>query len=109
MVFKIDPKTDLFWKNLRPHIVTDGVHAKDQINLNSPNKETLSEAVKILKGEYTFKAINSLNMDQAIIFCRTKLDCDNLENYLKEKSAGMCLTHSKAYICQFNRLLFFRS
>lgn len=46
--------------------------------------ETLSEAVKILKGEYCIRAIKEHNMDRAIIFCRTKLDCDNLERYLKQ-------------------------
>lgn len=42
----------------------------------------LSEAVKLLKGEYCVRAIREQKMDQAIIFCRTKLDCDNLEWYL---------------------------
>lgn len=46
------------------------------------NLEMLSEAVKLLKGEYCVRAINELNMDYAIIFCRTKIDCDNLESYL---------------------------
>jgi ATP-dependent RNA helicase DDX1 len=45
---------------------------------------TLSEAVKILKGEYCVRAINEHKMDRAIIFCRTKLDCDNLEKYLNQ-------------------------
>lgn len=49
--------------------------------------ETLSEAVKILKGEYTIRAIRKHKMDQAIIFCRTKLDCDNLESYLKTQES----------------------
>ena len=53
-----------------------------------------SEAVKILKGEYVVKAISALNMDQAIIFCRTKLDCDNIERYLLSKRRG-------ALSCQF--------
>ena len=44
--------------------------------------EALSEAVKLLKADYLVKAINKHKMDQAIIFCRTKLDCDNIENYL---------------------------
>jgi len=44
--------------------------------------EMLSEAVKILKGEYTIRAINKHKMDKAIIFCRTKVDCDNMEEYL---------------------------
>jgi superfamily II DNA/RNA helicase len=46
--------------------------------------ETLSEAVKMLKGEYCVRAINEHKMDRAIIFCRTKLDCDNLEKYLNQ-------------------------
>lgn len=41
----------------------------------------LSEAVKLLKGEYCVRAIAEHKMDQAIIFCRTKVDCDNLETY----------------------------
>lgn len=47
----------------------------------------LSEAVKLLKGEYCVRAITEHKMDQAIIFCRTKVDCDNLEKYLN--SFGM--------------------
>ena len=44
--------------------------------------ETLSEAVKLLKAEYLLRAIDEHEMDQAILFCRTKLDCDNMEQYL---------------------------
>lgn len=53
--------------------------------------ETLSEAVKILKGEYCIRAIKEHNMDRAIIFCRTKLDCDNLERYLKQSDRNQFL------------------
>lgn len=49
----------------------------------------LSEAVKILKGEYTVKAIDVHRMDRAIIFCRTKVDCDNMEDYLNKRAGGM--------------------
>ena len=52
--------------------------------------ETYSEAVKILKGEYVVRAIEKHNMDRALIFCRTKLDCDNLERYLNEVGKGTC-------------------
>ena len=48
----------------------------------------LSEAVKILKGEYTIRAIKQHKMDKAIIFCRTKVDCDNMENYLIKAGGG---------------------
>lgn len=50
--------------------------------------ESLSEAVKILKVEYLVTAINAHRMDQAIIFCRTKLDCDNVEQYLISLGGG---------------------
>ena len=46
--------------------------------------EMMSEAIKILKGEYTVRAIREHKMDKAIVFCRTKLDCDNMENYLNQ-------------------------
>ena len=49
-----------------------------------------SEATKLLKAEYLVKAIRQHRMDQAIIFCRTKLDCDNIENYLLTLGGGLC-------------------
>lgn len=50
--------------------------------------ETYSEAVKILKGEYVIQALEEHKMDKALIFCRTKLDCDNLEKYLQQRGGG---------------------
>ena len=50
--------------------------------------EMLSEAVKMLKGEYTLRAIRVHNMDKAIVFCRTKVDCDNMESYLNKAGGG---------------------
>ena len=49
-----------------------------------------SEATKMLKADYLVKAIRQHKMDQAIIFCRTKLDCDNIENYLITLGGGLC-------------------
>ena len=46
--------------------------------------------MKVLKPEYLLKAIDKHEMDQAIIFCRTKLDCDNVEDYLKSRGGGRC-------------------
>jgi ATP-dependent RNA helicase DDX1 len=54
--------------------------------------ETLSEAVKMLKGEYCVEAIDKMKMDRAIIFCRTKIDCDNLEKYFHQR--GMNASHN---------------
>ncbi len=57
----------------------------DDIRPGSNAPETLSEAVKVLKGEYVLKAIEEHKMDRCLIFCRTKIDCDNLEVYLRKK------------------------
>ena len=45
----------------------------------------------MLKGDYTIRAIKQHKMDKAIIFCRTKLDCDNMENYLNKAGGGKYL------------------
>merc|ERR1719154_911712 len=70
------------------HVTTDGVHRNDNARPGNTSPETLSEAVKKLKGEYCVKAIDTHNVDKAIIFCRTKLDCDNLERYLQQRGGG---------------------
>ncbi|THD25306.1 ATP-dependent RNA helicase DDX1 [Fasciola hepatica] len=91
VVCHVDPITDQSWKSLmqtRKHIQTDGVHMKDGCNPNDSSAETLSEAVKLLKGEYVVRAIVQQQMDRAIIFCRTKLDCDNLEQHFVSLGGG---------------------
>lgn len=85
VVALIDPLVDGRWKSLGRHIQTDGVHAQDPVGPGRNTPETFSEAVKMLKGEYLIRAIEEHQMDQALFFCRTKLDCDNLENFLKSK------------------------
>lgn len=71
------------------------MHAQDNVRPGNSSAETLSEAVKLLKGEYCVRAINEHKMDRAIIFCRTKLDCDNVEKYFKQldktKYSCVCL------------------
>ena len=57
-------------------------------SLISPIAETLSEGAKILKIDYLVKAIQEHKMDKAIIFCRTKLDCDNCERFLMTYGGG---------------------
>ncbi|GAB0093946.1 ATP-dependent RNA helicase Ddx1 [Sergentomyia squamirostris] len=95
VVVRVDPQKDTQWHNMRQRIQTDGVHGQDNVRPGNTTAETLSEAVKILKGDYCLKAIEEHNMDRAIIFCRTKLDCDNLEKYFKhaggQKYSCVCL------------------
>jgi len=100
VVCMVDPQKDARWQNLRAHVQTDGVHARDNVRPGNNTPETLSEAVKMLKGEYCIKAIEEHNMDRAIIFCRTKLDCDNLEKYFRQvggnKYSCVCLHGDRA-------------
>ena len=42
----------------------------------------------MMKAEYAVRAIDEHNMDYGIIFCRTKVDCDNLEQYLNKVGGG---------------------
>ncbi|KAI7799718.1 ATP-dependent RNA helicase DDX1 [Triplophysa rosa] len=89
VVVPVYPKNDKLWeKPGKNHIRTDEVHAKDDTRPGANSPEMWSEAIKILKGEYTLKAIKEHKMDQAIIFCRTKIDCDNLEEYFIKHGGG---------------------
>ncbi|KAH9388947.1 ATP-dependent RNA helicase ddx1 [Tyrophagus putrescentiae] len=95
VVVRVDPRKDTSWRSLQTRITTDGVHEKDRWNVEDPNAEGLSEAIKLLKGEYVVKAIDKLAIDNAIIFCRTKVDCDNLEAYFNHLSKA----RNKDYSC----------
>lgn len=84
----VDPREDQGWKAMKKHIETDGVHANDRVGPSNNSAETLSEAVKMLKGDYAVRAIDEQKMDQGIIFCRTKIDCDNMEKYFNQLGGG---------------------
>ncbi|XP_053565637.1 ATP-dependent RNA helicase DDX1 [Bombina bombina] len=89
VVVVVNPKKDKSWERMsKNHIRTDGVHDKDNTRPGGSSAEMCSEAIKILKGEYIVRAIKEHKMDQAIVFCRTKLDCDNLEQYFIQQGGG---------------------
>ncbi|KAL7988066.1 hypothetical protein Chor_006985 [Crotalus horridus] len=105
VVVPVNPKTDKQWERLgKNHIrdlplghsfndhhltlQTDEVHAKDNTRPGTNSSEMWSEAIKILKGEYAVRAIKEHKMDQAIVFCRTKIDCDNMEQYFIQQGGG---------------------
>jgi len=88
VVCRVDPRADNSWQKLKNIVKTDRIHDRDNIRSGSQSPESLSQAVKILKVEYLVTAINEHKMDQAIIFCRTKLDCDNVEDYLVSLGGG---------------------
>ncbi|CAH0554042.1 unnamed protein product [Brassicogethes aeneus] len=58
VVVKVDPQQDKSWITLRRRIPTDGVHAQDNVKPGMNTPEALSEAVKLLKGEYCVRAID---------------------------------------------------
>jgi len=84
VVLMCDPKADSEWSTVQRSIQTDGVHQRDRVGPGENSPESWSEALKIMKAQYCLKAIQKLNIDYGLIFCRTKLDCDNLERYLKQ-------------------------
>ena len=88
VVVPVDPRADPGWSSYRSPVTTDGVHAGDQTGARVNSPESLSEAVKLMKAEYCVRAIREHQMDHGIIFCRTKVDCDNLENYLNQVGGG---------------------
>ena len=80
----VNPETDRSWQTDRGlKVKTDGVHNQDDLNQKDLQ---LSEATKVLKAKYFLAAVEKLEMykEQCIVFCRTKLDCDNLERFLNK-------------------------
>jgi len=73
-------------------VPTDAVHAADQVQAlasGAPHSpEAWSEAVKRLKPALLVDLIDSLDMSQVLVFCRTNLDCDNLQKYLVSRGGG---------------------
>lgn len=102
VVLRINPRQDKIYSQLDGLFETDGVHERDGVEdalfrkkeLRRP--EEFSEAIKLMKFYYTLKAIESLKMDQGIIFCRTKLDCDNLDRFMHNMNQQ---SNSDKYTC----------
>lgn len=104
VILRINPMEDHIYRDLDGLFETDGVHDNDDVkqtlfNSNRPLKrpEELSEALKLMKFYYALKAIESLKMDQGIIFCRTRLDCDNLYTFMQDMNEK---TNLDRYSCE---------
>eukprot|EP00753_Platysulcus_tardus_P003106 PLAT12262.2.p1 GENE.PLAT12262.2~~PLAT12262.2.p1 ORF type:complete len:1365 (+),score=723.24 PLAT12262.2:227-4096(+) len=72
--------------------LTDGVHARMSVSASSDSRESASERIKRLKPRLLVRLIEALAMEQCLIFCRTNLDCDNLEKYLVRLGGGRRFT-----------------
>lgn len=103
VIVPVDPVLDRSWlptgkgggggdkDNATIDVPTDGVHEKDKINGGGGGgltKEEKSEGLKKLKPKMLVGLIDSLKMTQCLIFCRTNVDCDNLESYLTAIGGG---------------------
>ena len=90
-----------------PPVPTDNAHAHDDVNegadvdsdgskrdqnqsksQNQNQKLAASQSVKRLKPVVLKRLIDAHRMDQALIFCRTNFDCDNVESFLNACGGG---------------------
>lgn len=98
VVCMVDPLRDSWWQTPPYSTPTDGVHARE--SLKGRSQEALSQAVKVLKYKYLLAAIEHFKMDQALIFCRTRIECDNLERFLNERGGGArSMTNALSCVC----------
>ena len=85
LVLHIDPREDRTWLQSEPNVITDGVHTlQPPLSPTSKGAEAWSEAIKRLKPRLLQRLVDALNMEQALIFCRTNFDCDNLEKFFND-------------------------
>lgn len=79
----MNPRDDAKLLRASPvRIDTDGVHLRTETS-----EDRASEFIKMTKPHVLLRVIAAHEMGQAIIFCRTKLDCDNLEAFLERSLA----------------------
>ncbi|CAB3406926.1 unnamed protein product [Caenorhabditis bovis] len=96
VVCRVDAAEDKQWIRVvhqKNHLEDDHIHDKDQLRLGTNDRNTLSFGTKILKGIYVLRAIKALKMDKAIIFCRTKQQCDHMEKYLRQNDYTAACLH----------------
>ncbi|GKY97482.1 ATP-dependent RNA helicase ddx1 [Mayamaea pseudoterrestris] len=82
---------------------TDSVHRGG--NLEAPvsfdgldDEEANSEKIKQVKMRLLLETIDRFDMDQVLVFCRTNLDCNQTEKYLKSLSQ----TDGKGYVEKYS-------
>jgi ATP-dependent RNA helicase DDX1 len=89
VVVHVDPETDTSWSaEGGAKLTTDGVHRQDKWGKGVGSAESWSEGVKRLKPQMLLRIVERLKMTQCLIFCRTNLDCDNLEAFLNAAGGG---------------------
>ena len=77
-----DPAQSSLYSVQRPSF-TDGVHPAATLPHRLSTPEEKSEATKRAKLQLMVALLNQYKMDRVIVFCRTNVDCNNLEAYLR--------------------------
>jgi ATP-dependent RNA helicase DDX1 len=88
ILLRLDPKTALqLIRETDPSRLpgTDQVHLKT--NIEADDAASLSQRVKLAKPVFCLRLIELFQMDQAMIFCRTQLDCDLLHQFMEQHDA----------------------
>jgi len=86
VIYRLDLERDAhLLAGPKTQAVLDGVHdEKDASQI--PAQQSLQ--VKQLKQQVLLRIIDKFEMSQCIIFCRTNVDCDNLEQFLTTHGGG---------------------
>ncbi|KAK2942797.1 putative ATP-dependent RNA helicase Ddx1 [Blattamonas nauphoetae] len=79
-VIRIDP-TKPWTQPAGNPVGTDGIY---EIERNTTRPFMLSQEIKLRKAWACKDVLDRVNPEQAIIFCRTKQDCDNLETFFQQ-------------------------
>ncbi|CAB9508555.1 ATP-dependent RNA helicase Ddx1 (Fragment) [Seminavis robusta] len=87
-------------------IETDAVHrngklsAKVEVKKITDEASKSSEVIKQLKPRVLVEVMEKFGMDQVLVFCRTNLDCDLLEKYLKGIGSAGDIGIADKYSCR---------
>ena len=87
-------------------IETDAVHrngklnAKIELNKLKDKASRDSECIKQLKPRVILDVMDKFSMEQVLIFCRTNLDCDLMEKFLKKIGGAGGMGVADKYSCR---------
>lgn len=104
VVYRVDPDRDLYFKDAGVYpSITDEVHTAQELNNGGAgggdkkraDKNVLSQQIKEIKPQLLVKLIDKFQMSQCLVFCRTNVDCSNLESFFAKYGEGRKFTGTK--------------
>eukprot|EP01038_Epipyxis_sp_PR26KG_P013075 gene13075-17527_t len=91
VVYRINPSSDIHHvTNAKIQSITDGVHLSSELTVGADGRKMnqSSQLTKEIKQQIIIKIIDKFKMDKCLIFCRTNLDCQNLETFFNSCSGS---------------------